>query len=165
MVWNIYADLFVFLCPDPSHVCSALLRTEVSGYCFIFLVSCLFQSRSGHLRENSQCWKAKMNVKRMCFLTSLHLYTSLKGNLRWNVCRCHGHCQFHLKPMQVPLALRRYEAQPAFEHLFTENIGSGNFVEIVFWGDLRYCIYSSSCCPNLLWEMFSRMWNTISYCL
>ncbi len=151
MVWNIYADLFVFLCPDPSHVCSALLRTEVSGYCFIFLVSCLFQSRSGHLRENSQCWKAKMNVKRMCFLTSLHLYTSLKGNLRWNVCRCHGHCQFHLKPMQVPLALRRYETQPAFEHLFTENIGGGNFV---FCGN--DCILKRSQIMHLLILMLSK---------
>ncbi len=123
------------------------------------LVSCLFQSRSRHLRENSQCWKAKMNVKRMFphILTALHLYTSLKGNLRWNVCRCHGHCQFHLKPMQFCwiIGSRLFPSRclwlwedmrlNQWKHLFTENIGIGNFVVCG-----NYCILRRSQKVHLL---------------
>ncbi len=152
---HLYADL----CDPLSWSFTCLLSTAVVIF-FIFLVSCLFQSRSGHLRENSvlegknECEK---NVSSHSHLTSLHLYTSLKGNLRWNVCRCHGHCQFHLKPMQFCwiIGSRLFPSRCLWfwedmrlnqrKHLFTENIGIGNFVVCV-----NYCILRRSQIMHLL---------------
>jgi len=115
-------------------------------FLFVFL-SCPFQSRSGHLRESVLCWKAKMDVKRIfshSHLTlPLHQSTLLKRNLRWNVCRCHGHCQFHLKPIVGSLwvgyslagafGFKKVQYEDLYElnqqkHLLMENIGIRNFV-------------------------------------
>lgn len=95
--WSLWSSVLI-LHMSPQHCWE--LKWVI--YFFIFLVSCPFQSRSGHLREKRSVLEGKSGCETSLFphiLASLHLCTHLKGNFRWNVCRCHGHCQFYLKPM------------------------------------------------------------------
>lgn len=153
---------FAILCSDPSNVSSALLRTKVSDFKCFFCWAVRFSPGQGILEKTlcagRQKWMWNEYVFSHSHLTSpLYQRTLLKRNLRWNVCRCHGHCQFHLKPIVGSLGVG-YSPAGAFGFekvwwpVWAQPAETSAYGEYWYW---EFCglwkLLQPSCCSKPVW--------------
>lgn len=149
LLWNTYVLIFVILCPDPSNVSSALLRTKVIFKCYLFFCWAVRFSPGQDIFEKALSAGRQKWMWNECFLTFSPPFTFTPEDSSQR--------EFQIKCMQVsrPLSVSLkalvvfvgslevgYSQQVLsslrgcedlnelnqWKHLLKENIGIGNFV-------------------------------------